>query len=580
MIENSSNRIKNISDNLPITSVTTKEFGSNVLIFDPSMPAEEIQKYCNYIFQEQERSHFGTDRYAILFKPGSYNIEVDLGFYTQVAGLGLTPGEVIIKGAVQSKAEWMNGNALCNFWRSCENLTVIPNGGKNLWAVSQAAPFRRMHIKGALALWDRGWSSGGFIADSVVEGEVESGTQQQWYTRNARFGKWSGQGWNMVFQGVENVPDCSNWPTPPYTNIMETPLVREKPFLYLDDNDNYRVFVPEIRINSSGVTWENGSDISEVDNSISIEEFYIARPETATAEQLNTALNEGKNLLFTPGIYHIDETIKVTKADTVVLGLGLATLVAHNGVIPMSISDVDGIIVAGILFDAGGINSPKLLEVGQVGGSKDHSENPISLHDIFFRIGGAGVGKADISLEINSCNVIGDHFWIWRADHGDGVGWNTNTTNNGLVVNGSDVIIYGLFVEHYHGYQTLWNGDRGRTFFYQCEIPYDVPNQESWKSDKGNGYAAYKVSDSVDSHEAWGLGVYCFFRTNPSVKLSRAIEITEKPGVKFNRMVTIALTGDCGEITHIINNSGKAANFKENQQRVAEYPPSPFTMEY
>ena len=138
------------------------------------------------------------------------------------------------------------------------------------------------------------------------------------------------------------------------------------------------------------------------------------------------------------------------------------------------------------------------------------------------------------NLEINSNDTIVDHTWIWRADHGSGVGWNLNTSANGLVVNGSQVTIYGLFVEHHQQFQVIWNGNGGRTYFYQSEIPYDPPNQASFSSAPGtNGWASYKVADGVTSHEAWGLGVYSVF-THPAVVLSRAIEIPKKARHPFS----------------------------------------------
>ncbi len=117
------------------------------------------------------------------------------------------------------------------------------------------------------------------------------------------------------------------------------------------------------------------------------------------------------------------------------------------------------------------------MEIGPEGSKASHAGNPISLHDIFFRVGGAGVGRAGVDLRINSNDTIIDHTWIWRADHGSGVGWNSNLSANGLVVNGDNVTVYGLFVEHHQEYQVLWNGNRGRTYFYQSEIPYDPPDQ-------------------------------------------------------------------------------------------------------
>ena len=146
--------------------------------------------------------------------------------------------------------------------------------------------------------------------------------------------------------------------------------------------------------------------------------------------------------------------------------------------------------------------------------------NPISLHDVFFRVGGAGVGRAKVDLRINSNDTIVDHTWIWRADHGAGVGWDRNLSDNGLVVNGNNVTAYGLFVEHHQQFQVLWNGKGGRTYFYQSEIPYDPPDQASYTSATGtNGWASYKVADSVTTHEAWGLGIYSVFR-HPNVNLT------------------------------------------------------------
>jgi hypothetical protein len=125
------------------------------------------------------------------------------------------------------------------------------------------------------------------------------------------------------------------------------------------------------------------------------------------------------------------------------------------------------------------------LEVGASGSALNHAANPTSLHELTFRTGGAFSGKNDISLKINSNDVIADQLWIWRADHGVGTGWTSNISKNGLVVNGNNVTIYVLFNEHHNEYQTLWNGNGGRVYFYQSEIPGDVPNQPSWRSKNG-----------------------------------------------------------------------------------------------
>ncbi|MFD1541089.1 RICIN domain-containing protein [Nonomuraea guangzhouensis] len=539
------------------------DLGPNVRVFDPSMPASTIQSQLNSVFSQQQSNQFGADRYALLFKPGTYNVDVNVGFYTQVLGLGQTPDAVTVNGAVHAEADWFGGNATQNFWRSAENLSVTPAGGTDRWAVSQAAPYRRMHVRGNLQLDDGGWSSGGWISDSRIDGQVRSGSQQQWISRNSAFGSWSGSNWNMVFVGVSGAPGNA-FPSPPYTTVGQTPVVREKPFLYIDAAGAYQVFVPALKSNSTGVSWPGAG------TSLPISQFFVVKPGN-TAGDINAALAAGKDLLVTPGVYHLNDTIRVTRADTVVLGLGLATFVPDNGITAMTVADVDGVKIAGLLIDAGTVNSATLMQVGPAGSAASHAADPTSLHDVFFRVGGAGVGKASQSLVINSDDVIGDHTWIWRADHGSGVGWNTNTTVNGLVVNGDNVTFYGLFVEHFHQYQVIWNGNGGRTYFFQNEMPYDPPNQASWMNGSTRGWAAYKVAGSVTSHEAWGLGSYCYFSANPAVVAERAFEAPNTPGVRFHHMVTVSL-GGTGTIAHVINSTGGPSNSSTNVANLTEYP--------
>ncbi|MGW1723518.1 RICIN domain-containing protein [Streptomyces sp. NPDC002306] len=544
----------------------TPDLGPNVTVFDPSTPAATIQSSLNAAFSQQETNQFGTARKAFLFKPGTYDANANVGFYTQVAGLGLSPDDVTIRGSVHAEADWFQGNATQNFWRSAENLSVTPTGGSDRWAVSQAAPYRRMHLRGNLALDDGGWSSGGYMADTKIDGQVNSGSQQQWLSRNTEWGSWTGSNWNMVFVGSKNAP-ANTFPSPPYTTVAQAPVTREKPFLYVDSAGAWKVFVPSARTNSSGTTWSAGTPAGA---SLPLSDFFVVKP-GATAAQMNDALAQGKNLLVTPGVYHLDQTLRVTRADTVVLGLGLATLIPDNGITAMTVADVDGIQLAGLLIDAGTTNSAQLMEMGPSGSSADHSADPSSLHDVFFRIGGAGVGKATTSLTINSDDVIGDHLWLWRADHGSGVGWNSNTADTGLVVNGDDVTMYGLFVEHYQKYQTLWNGNGGRTYFYQNEMPYDPPNQAAWMNGSTQGYAAYKVANSVTSHQVYGFGSYCYFNVNPGVAAERAIEAPNNANVRFRDMVTVSL-GGTGTIRHVVNDRGGPSNSATNVANLVSYP--------
>ncbi|WP_305785904.1 discoidin domain-containing protein [Symbioplanes lichenis] len=530
--------------------------GANVITFDPSMSSASIQSQADTIFRQQESNQFGPQRYVLAFKPGTYNgLNIQVGFYTSVIGLGQNPQDTRINGDITVDAGWFQGNATQNFWRSVENLSVYPVSGADRWAVSQAAPFRRMDIHGDLNLAPNGygWASGGYIADSRISGSEQQYSQQQWFTRNSTIGSSLNAVWNQTFVGVQGAP-ASSFPNPPYTTIGTAPVIREKPYLY-QANGQYAVFVPNLQSNASGVTWANGNTPG---TSLPLTQFYVAKPGDSAAT-INQALAQGLNLIFQPGIYHVNQTINVTRANTVVLGLGYATIIPDNGVTPMQVADVDGVKIAGLLFDAGTTNSANLLVIGPSGSSANHAANPTTVQDVFFRIGGSIAGKATNSLLVNSNNTIIDHIWAWRADHGNAgtYGWTINTADSGLIVNGQNVTAYGLFVEHYQKYEVVWNGNGGRTYFLQNEQPYDPPSNAAWRSG-ANGYAAYKVADSVTSHEAWAMGSYCYFNVNPQVHSDRGFEVPVNSGVKLHNVFTVSLGGN-GVIDHVVNNTGGPA---------------------
>ncbi len=549
------------------------DLGPNVLVLDPAMPAAEVQRKLDAIFARMERAHFTDDRHAILFKPGRYAADVNVGFFTQVAGLGLLPGGVTIDGHVHAEADWANGMALDNFWRGAENLEIRPPDGKDRWAVSQAAPYRRIHLRGDLALDDGGWSSGGFMADCRIDGTIRSGTQQQWFTRSSRIGAWQGSNWNMMFMGVEGAPPTS-FPTPPYTSLPVVPAIRDKPFLHVDAAGHWGVFVPALRHAARGNGWDAGKPAG---TTIALSRFFIARPGTTT-RRINAALARGQHLLLTPGIYPVAEPIRVTRPGTVILGLGLATILAEGGSKAITVADVPGVTIAGLLIDAGPSPSPVLVEIGPRGSSRDHAAAPTLLADLFFRVGGVAVGCAETCLEVNSRHVLGDHLWIWRADHGDRatgrvhVGWTESIGNQGLVVNGDDVSMHGLFVEHFRRWNVSWNGERGRTWFFQNELPYDPPSQAAYRPGSARGWAAYKVADHVRNHRAAGMGIYCNFTADPGIVVDSAIEAPRTPGVIFEDVTTISLGGGKGTIAHIVNDTGAAATKGAIKQTLVRYP--------
>ncbi|KAI8626951.1 glycoside hydrolase family 55 protein [Xylariaceae sp. FL1651] len=554
-----------MAEGTSILNANRTVFGPNVYVFDPSMPMVAIQDKVTAIFKQMEANEFGTERYALLFRPGTYNIVFDVGFYTHVAGLGQNPDDVLIEGGVNVPAYWMpNRNATCNFWRTFENFAINASPATNnttTIAVSQAAPIRRMHIRSSGGLWlfqvdpnsgAGGWASGGFMADSVVDHTVLPGSQQQWLSRNNKYGSWANGVWNMVFVGDADAPSQDNFPTTPYTTVERTPVIREKPYIYVTAENRYEVFIPAMQTNTQGPSWVNGAVTPG--KSITMDDFHIAHPTNACAASINMALDAGKHILFTPGIYKLDDAIQVAKAGAVILGLGQPSLIPINGRPAISVADVSGVTIAGLIIDAGEVASPTLVEVGPSDSSANHASNPTFLYDLTVRT--AGCCKNDVGITINSHNVVGDQLWLWRADHGEGATWNSNPTKNGVVVNGEDVTIYGLFNEHHKEYQTLWKGNGGRLYFYQSEIPYDPPDQRSWMCGRTNGFASYKVADTVTSHEAWGLGIYSYFRDSPT-KLENAIEVPAVESVKLHHLTTVWLTGTPGsEISHIVNGKG------------------------
>ncbi len=551
-------------------------FGPNVFIYDPSTPSSTIQAKLNSI---SNAGQFDTARYAVLLKPGTYSIDTQVGFYEDIEGLGQSPDGVVINGSLTANRTDASGNVTTNFWRSVGNMRVnvnatTTNSGSPTeldWGVSQGAAFRRMDINGNMKLANPscGYASGGFTADTRVSGQINSCSQQQWYTRDSTIGSWVGGVWNMVFSGVAGAP-ATSFPTAPkqnitpYTTLNATPVSREKPFLYVDSSGAWNVWVPTVKTNSSGTTWAAGGNAPG--HARGINSFFIAQPSN-TVDQINQALASGQNLILTPGIYQYSKAINVPNANTIVLGLGYPTLVPQAGNAAITVADVDGVQLAGLLVDAGPQRSQVLVEVGNPGAANaSHASNPSSLNDVFFRIGGATIGQAATSLQVDSGNVILDNIWAWRADHGTtstSTGWTVNPGDHGVVVNGGNVTALGLAVEHYEKEQVLWNGQGGETIFYQSELPYDVPNQASWLDGSANGYPSYVVSNGVCSHLAYGMGVYSFFNIGPAIVEDNGISVPNVTGVALHDIGTVFL-GDYGQITHVVNGVGGTVSINSN----------------
>jgi hypothetical protein len=467
--------------------------------------------------------------------------------------------------------------ALDNFWRSAENFSVTSSKTWNnhvttLWAVSQAAPLRKVHVTGNLDLYQynsggfAGYASGGYMADVTVTGGIYSGSQQQFMTRNTQMGQWFNGVWNMVFVGCQGAPatHCGHdGGATPSSNIAATPLIAEKPYITFE-GAKYFLQVPKVETNKVGPS--QGVNADQIDFS----QVYVSQP-TDTAAIMNAKLATGLHLVISPGVYNLEDSIKVTKANTVILGLGMATLVASQGKPAITIANVDGVRVAGLLLQAGQTKTDSLLEWG-TGTYAGSATAPGVMSDVFARVGGpVDTNQQQVSTDkmilINSSNVIVDNTWLWRADH-DIVGLVKNSMNpvqTGIRVNGDNVIAYGLASEHTLGNLVEWYGNNGKVFFYQSEFPYDV-TQANY-GDKG--YVSYYVDTKVTNHQGYGIGVYSYFR-DYVVDVAMGISAPKVAGVSFENSVSVFLNGN-GDIEHVIDDNGVPVAKAGDQAYVCQF---------
>jgi carbohydrate binding protein with CBM6 domain len=564
---------------------TGGSLGSNVIVFTPSESEASIQSELTTLGTQQNPNQFGTQRYELLFEPGTYGTSADpldfqVGYYEAVAGLGQNPSQTVINGTIDSYNQCPGGvqtncNATDNFWRSITNLTINVAGltgcfaGEEVWASSQDSPLRRVVVNGNTTLMDYcdgspDYASGGYIGDSDLNGTVTNGSQQQYFTQNTDISSWSNGVWNQVFCGDPGAPAQSfsstsgdSGGTAPYTTLASCPTSEQEPYLYQDSSGDYNVFVPSVQTNTSGPSWSGGNTPG---TSLSVNNTFYVVNSSSTITQINAALAGGENLLFTPGVYSYASPIDVVDANTKVIGLGFATLIPSNGNVTMNVADVPGVNISGLIFDAGPVNSPVLLQVGVAGSTANNASNPVSVDDVSFRIGGAEAGSATTSFVDDSNNSIIDDVWAWRADHGTGVGWTANTATTGLIVNGNNVSAYGLAVEHYEGYEVEWNGQGGELLFFQNENPYDVPSQAAWMSSATqDGYPAIYVPNSVTSFTAYGLGSYSYFDQGIAIENAEAFQVPTTSGIHMNDLLTVWLNGS-GGIESVIDGTGTAVS--------------------
>jgi hypothetical protein len=606
------------ADTSPCPDANIAAFGPDVCVFSPTMAQSAIQADLDNISTQQVPvgSQFDSQRYAIFFQPGTYGSSANplvfqVGYYTQVAGLGAMPQDTVVNGAIEvfnnlCTAGTANCNSDDNFWRSLSNLTLnvdLPSSPPNyappvvdpftkfctntaeMWSASQAAPIRRAIVNGSVVFQDycanNNFASGGFIADSQVTGNLNFFGNQQFLVRNSTIGGSNGCGaangglWNMVYSGVQGAPPPAFGGQCDQNTVLPTSTVSEDtPFLYQSGSGGYQVFVPAVQHNTSGPSWAGGN---EAGSSIPLSKFFIANPTTSVVA-IDAALAMGKDLILTPGVYNLDHPIRVTRRDTVVLGLGFATLVPQRGDAALIVVPSDGVKVSGLIIDAGPVNSPVLMSVGAPGlGS---ASDPDTIQDVFFRVGGAETTNvsANVSLLDNASNSIIDDVWAWRADHGNAVGWTQNVGDAGLEVTGDNVTAYGLAVEHYQKNEVICSGQGGTNVFYQNELPYDPPSQSAWMaSPTQDGFPAFLVTRNVSTFHGYGMGSYIVFINTPAALTdAEAFQSPNTPGVQFQNVFALWIAGSGGGFTSVINGVGGPVNSATDAGHapidVASYP--------
>ena len=526
--------------------------------------------------------------------PGTYTLDIPIGYYTHVAGLGKTSADVIINGGpnVHNSSENANVGALNNFWRTCENMTVNPKdkNGKNImvYAVSQASSLRSVIINGDLHLGDMtednrqmGFASGGFMSNCTIKGQLNMGSQQQFICRNTEYLTFPTALWNQVLVGCKSGDEgrtpynnCINTKDVPFSaedkikisNVTveeTTPTVAEKPYLAITNGkpkiDSIVVMIPLPKKSTKGIN----NDIPPTQ--INSTNYQIVTAIT-TVSEINSILakTEIKCIIFSPGRYNIDSSINLN--GKILFGLGLPVLKSTNN---NNIIKGYGMI-CGIIFEAGPLGDGMInnnilvnLEAG----------NPSYLWDIVCRVGGgdknSDIYSVDKMLHVGGDGSILDNIWCWVADHyatNEYTLWDKAICNIGVHVTGNNVIAYGLFSEHNRKRNVMWEGNSGEVYMFQSEFNYFPPDQNTF-----NDSVSYEVADGVTSHKIRGAGAYSFF---PNTTVSRQdtrtppdTQIFATSGFKFNKsttdyktIVTVFLNG-FGGITNIINNEGVAVKY-------------------
>ena len=347
-----------------------------------------------------------------------------------MAGLGAVPQDTTINGQIEAFPNaldcatatncWANSDV--NFWRSMSNLTLnvmdsannyVPQpitqlppigdsaptatAATDIWSVSQASPVRDMIINGSLNFQaycsqtgyaSNDYGSGSYVANSEINGQLDWSGNQQGIARNSDFEqRRPATSWNYVYSGdgcppgytpaagTSCSPNQDAFGSDPagttgingvdqVTVLPQSPVTEEEPFLYHRLEREFSVFVPvgPAELDRPELPDRLGGRL------LGAAVVASSSPTRARRSRRSTwPLLAGKNLELTPGIYDLNAPIIVERPDTVVLGLGFATLVPQHGNAALIALPNVGVKISGLIVDAGPVNSPVLVSVGVPG---------------------------------------------------------------------------------------------------------------------------------------------------------------------------------------------------------------------
>jgi len=351
-----------------------------------------------------------------------------------------------------------------------------------------------------------------------------------------------------VFTGVQGAPTarCGAQGRPQYVAVDTSPVIAEK--LIMDRAGKFSAVVPPTMQQTRGLSFVDAvtrqpklPDVVGFD-----EHLYVATAEKDTAATINGMLASEsiRGVVLSPGVYRLAGPIRMERSSQLLLGLGLATLVAAAGTPCVVVGNVDDVRISGFLVEASDREAETLVQWGN-GSYNGDSQRPSFAHDLFLRVG-SGLDpavkqyRARSMLRIDSGHVVGDHIWIWRGDHtASGRVYNrANPCAVGVEVSGDDVTMYGLAVEHTLQDQLRWSGERGQVGVYSYFRDHAVSVETAIRAPasveargfvspftkhlNGNGGIRAVLNDKGDSAYRRHLAYYCPPPLPPAPPISAA----------------------------------------------------------